>query len=135
RRQKRNGAGIISIKATARNGPVVGLKAVREDDDIVLMSREGLLMRTQASEISVMGRSPQGVNLMRLQDGDTLAAIECVAPAEAEENEADAEATEATETEEAEAGEATDTEAAEAAEATDTEEAGSTEGEEPTSTE
>ncbi|MCS5626028.1 MAG: DNA gyrase subunit A [Planctomycetes bacterium] len=113
RRQKRNGAGIISIKATARNGPVVGLKAVREDDDIVLMSREGLLMRTQASEISVMGRSTQGVNLMRLQDGDTLAAIECVAPAEAEENEADAEATEAT----------------------DTEEAGSTEGEEPTSTE
>ena len=98
---------------------MVGLKAVREDDDIVLMSREGLLMRTQASEISVMGRSTQGVNLMRLQDGDTLAAIECVAPAEAEENEADAETAEAAE--EAEAAEAT--------------EAGSTEGEEPTSTE
>ena len=115
RRQKRNGAGIISIKATSRNGPVVGLKAVQEDDDIVLMSREGLLIRTQASEISVMGRSTQGVNLMRLQDGDTLAAIECVSPAEAEENEAEAEA--------------------EAAEVTDADEAGSTEGEAPTSTE
>ena len=78
RRQKRNGAGIISIKATTRNGPVVGLKAVREDDDIVLMSREGLVMRTRASEISVMGRATQGVNLMRLQKEDSLAAIECV---------------------------------------------------------
>ena len=122
RRQKRNGAGIISIKATSRNGPVVGLKAVREEDDIVLMSREGLLMRTQASEISVMGRSTQGVNLMRLQDGDTLVAIECVAPAEAEENEADAEGDE-------------ETAATETTETTETEEAGSTEGEEPTSTE
>ena len=78
RRQKRNGAGIISIKATTRNGPVIGLKAVREDDDIVLMSREGLVMRVRASEISVMGRATQGVNLMRLQKGDRLAAIECV---------------------------------------------------------
>ena len=131
RRQKRNGAGIISIKATSRNGPVVGLKAVREEDDIVLMSREGLLMRTQASEISVMGRSTQGVNLMRLQDGDTLAAIECVAPAEPEENEADAEAAETdAEVTEADAG-VTEADA----EATETEEAGPTEGEEPTSTE
>ena len=76
-------------------------------------------MRTQASEISVMGRSTQGVNLMRLQDGDALAAIECVAPAEAEENEADAGVADA------EAPEVTDADA----------EAGSTEGEEPTSTE
>jgi hypothetical protein len=58
---------------------------------------------------------------MRLQDGDALAAIECVAPAEAEENEADAEGT--------------DSEAPEATDATDAEEAGSTEGEEATSTE
>ncbi len=129
RRQKRNGAGIISIKATSRNGPVVGLKAVREEDDIVLMSREGLLMRTQASEISVMGRSTQGVNLMRLQDGDTLVAIECVAPAEAEENEADAGA-DAEGAEETAAAKTTET-----TETTETEEAGSTEGEEPTSTE
>ena len=83
-------------------------------------------MRTQASEISVMGRSTQGVNLMRLQDGDTLAAIECVAPAEAEENEADAGA---------DAEGAEETAAAKTTETTETEEAGSTEGEEPTSTE
>ena len=81
RRQKRNGAGIISIKTSTRNGPVVGLKAVREEDDIVLMSREGLVMRTRAADISVMGRATQGVKLMNLKDGDALASIERVAQA------------------------------------------------------
>ena len=117
RKQKRNGSGIISINATTRNGPVVGLKAVREDDDIVLMSREGLLMRTEASEISVMGRSTQGVNLMRLQEGDTLATIECVSSDEAE---ADAAAEKGAE---------------DAATEKSAEEAGPAEGEEPASTE
>ena len=122
RKQKRNGSGIISINATTRNGPVVGLKAVREDDDIVLMSREGLLMRTEASEISVMGRSTQGVNLMRLQEGDTLAAIECVSIDETVPGEAEADAA-------AEKG-AEDTATEKSAE-----EAGPAEGEEPASTE
>ena len=89
RKQKRNGAGIISIKTTTRNGPVVGLKAVREDDDIVMMSREGLVMRTRASAISVMGRATQGVNLMRLQEGDSLATLECVPQGGSDDKETD----------------------------------------------
>ena len=79
RRQKRNGSGIISIKTSERNGPVVGLKAVREDDDVVLMSREGLVMRMQASDISLMGRATQGVKMMNLKEGDALASLERVA--------------------------------------------------------
>ena len=79
RRQKRNGSGIISIKTSERNGPVVGLKAVREDDDVVLMSQEGLVMRMQASDISLMGRATQGVKMMNLKEGDALASLERVA--------------------------------------------------------
>ena len=82
RRQKRNGSGIISIKTSERNGPVVGLKAVREEDDVVLMSQEGLVMRMQASDISLMGRATQGVKMMNLKEGDALASLERVAQAE-----------------------------------------------------
>jgi DNA gyrase subunit A len=82
RRQKRNGSGIISIKTSERNGPVVGLKAVREDDDVVLMSREGLVMRMKAADISLMGRATQGVKMMNLKKGDALASLEQVAQAE-----------------------------------------------------
>jgi DNA gyrase subunit A len=82
RRQKRNGSGIISIKTSERNGPVVGLKAVREEDDVVLMSQEGLVMRMQATDISLMGRATQGVKMMNLKEGDALASLERVAQAE-----------------------------------------------------
>jgi DNA gyrase subunit A len=73
---------------------VVGLKAVREDDDVVLMSREGLVMRMKAADISLMGRATQGVKMMNLKKGDALASLEQVAQAEDVEDVEDVEAVE-----------------------------------------
>ena len=61
---------------------MVGLKAVREEDDVALMSQEGLVMRMQATDISLMGRATQGVKMMNLKEGDALASLERVAQAE-----------------------------------------------------
>jgi DNA gyrase subunit A len=76
RLQGRNGGGTINIRATERNGNVVGMKAVTDDDDIVLMSQGGILMRMSAADLRSIGRATQGVRLMSLKDGDKLTSIE-----------------------------------------------------------
>jgi len=74
--QGRGGQGVIAIQASDRNGRVVGALQVSEDDEIMLISSGGTLVRTPTSEISVMGRNTQGVRLIRLDDGDTLVGLE-----------------------------------------------------------
>ena len=72
--QSRSGKGVINIKTTDRNGSVVGIRRVREEDDIVLMTMHGIVIRQPVSGISEIGRNTQGVRLVKLEDGDRLAA-------------------------------------------------------------
>ncbi|WP_254544410.1 DNA gyrase subunit A [Halomarina pelagica] len=76
RRQSRYGKGLIDIKTNARNGHVVALKTVSEDDDLVIMSEGGQIMRTHAREVSEQGRNTMGVRVMRLDDRDWVASVD-----------------------------------------------------------
>lgn len=74
RPQGRGGKGRIDIRTTARNGEVVSVKAVRDGEDIMLITQGGLLVRSPASSISSIGRATQGVRVINLKDGDRLIA-------------------------------------------------------------
>ncbi|MDD2443199.1 MAG: DNA gyrase C-terminal beta-propeller domain-containing protein, partial [Desulfotomaculaceae bacterium] len=75
RAQYRGGKGIINIKTTERNGPVVAVQVVKEDEEVMMISAEGIIIRQEVEGISPIGRSTQGVTLMRLDSGDTLVAV------------------------------------------------------------
>ncbi|MFO7604577.1 MAG: DNA gyrase C-terminal beta-propeller domain-containing protein, partial [Gammaproteobacteria bacterium] len=75
-RHGRGGMGIISIQTTARNGDVTGAERVAEDDEIMLITTSGTLVRTHVNEISVMGRNTQGVRLISLGADEKLSGIE-----------------------------------------------------------
>jgi DNA gyrase subunit A len=76
--QGRGGQGVIAIQASDRNGRVVGAVQVSTDDEVMLISSAGTLVRTSTSEISVMGRNTQGVRLIRLDTNDKLVGLERV---------------------------------------------------------
>lgn len=80
----RGGKGVIAIKTSDRNGEVIGAVQVEEDDDIMLISNRGTLVRTPVSGISVVSRNTQGVNLIRLGEGEQLVSIEPVVDLETE---------------------------------------------------
>ncbi len=80
--QTRGGKGIYTIKPSERNGDVVGLMVVTEGDDIVLISREGLIIREPVTDISVIGRVTQGVRVMNIDDNDQVVAVAKVATKE-----------------------------------------------------
>ena len=75
-RHGRGGMGVISIQTTERNGDVTGAKLVSEEDEIMLITNSGTLVRTKVDEISVMGRNTQGVRLISLGEDETLSGIE-----------------------------------------------------------
>ena len=66
--QARGGKGVISIKLTEKGGKVVGLLQVREEDEVVMITGAGKLIRTTAENISIHGRNTQGVTLMKTAD-------------------------------------------------------------------
>jgi len=74
----RGGQGVISIQVSKRNGNVVGARLVRDGDEAMLITTGGTLIRTRVSEISVVGRNTQGVRLIGLDEGETLAGVEKV---------------------------------------------------------
>jgi len=73
--KRRGGLGLVSIKATTRNGPVIGICRVREEDEVMMITAQGQIQRIAVSDVRVMGRNTQGVRLMNLEGGDTLVAI------------------------------------------------------------
>jgi DNA gyrase subunit A len=75
RKQSRGGYGIIDIKTTERNGKVAGVKAVRAEDQIMLITTQGMIMRMRVKQASIRGRATQGVRLITMQDGDELASV------------------------------------------------------------
>jgi DNA gyrase subunit A len=79
RKQRRGGKGVRDIRTSERNGPVVGVAAVRDGDDIMLITAQGMVNRTHVSEIRVVGRNTQGVRIMNLNEGDKIASMAKVA--------------------------------------------------------
>ncbi len=75
-RKGRGGLGVISIQTTERNGKVIGAEVVNEDNEIMLISNQGTLIRTPVKDVSSMGRNTQGVRLVSLGEGESLSGIE-----------------------------------------------------------
>ncbi len=73
--QGRGGQGVIAIQTTARNGPTVGAVQVQDEDEIMLISSSGTLVRTAVSDISIIGRNTQGVTLIRVEEGQWLVGL------------------------------------------------------------
>lgn len=94
RTQRRGGKGLRDIKTTDRNGPVVGVVSVAPDDEVLMMTARGKIQRIVAGDVSEIGRNTQGVRIMSLDEGDTLAAVVRVPREEGDGAEAEVEATE-----------------------------------------
>ncbi|PIY50237.1 MAG: DNA gyrase subunit A [Armatimonadetes bacterium CG_4_10_14_3_um_filter_66_18] len=81
--QSRGGKGIITMRVTEKNGPVVDLRVVEADDELLVITKSGIIIRQRVANISVVGRSTQGVRLIRLAEDDAVGAVApIVAPAE-----------------------------------------------------
>ncbi len=80
--QSRGGKGIINIKATEKVGKVVGVELVYENDEIMLVGASGNIIRMSVKDIRIIGRSTQGVRLIRIAEGDKLAAVAKLASSE-----------------------------------------------------
>ena len=84
RLQGRGGSGIINLKVTEKTGPVVQAMQVAGDDQVMVITAFGKIIRTNVRDISLLGRPTQGVRLIHLDEGDTVVAVAAVAEKEAE---------------------------------------------------
>ena len=84
RLQSRGGVGIINIQSSDRNGKVVGIVFVNDDDQVMLISQQGMIIRTRAGDIRAIGRATQGVRLIGMEEGDEVVAIAKLAEKEVE---------------------------------------------------
>ncbi|MBQ6669923.1 MAG: DNA gyrase subunit A [Deltaproteobacteria bacterium] len=75
RLQSRGGKGLITIKTSERNGPVVDIKMTGEDEDLMLVTSQGKILRTRVGDLSVIGRNTQGVRLMNMDAGEVVVAV------------------------------------------------------------
>ncbi len=73
--QSRGGRGLINTRVGEKNGPVVSARQVHDDDEILLVSKEGKTLRTQVKEISVIGRNTMGVKIMNMDEGDHIVSV------------------------------------------------------------
>jgi len=73
--QGRGGSGIINIQTTERNGQVMAVSCVLEQEQLMFITEQGMILRTQASGISIIGRATQGVRLIDLDEGDRTVAV------------------------------------------------------------
>ena len=84
RLQSRGGVGIINIQTSDRNGKVVGIAYVHDDDQLMLISQQGMILRTRAGDIRTIGRATQGVRLIEMEEGDMVVAVAKLAEKEDE---------------------------------------------------
>jgi DNA gyrase subunit A len=84
RLQSRGGGGVINLKVVEKNGNVVGIKSVKDPDEIMLISQQGMVVRVPVAGISNVGRSTQGVRVISLKAGDKLTAVASVVAKENE---------------------------------------------------
>ncbi len=87
RLQSRGGKGIINIKVTPKNGAVVGAKAVTDKDEVMLITHEGMMVRSPVKDIRSTGRATQGVRLINIKGKDRVASVARVAPKDEENGE------------------------------------------------
>ena len=92
RAQKRGGKGVRDIKTTDRNGKVIGIKSVNDDDQLLLMTSRGKIQRIKVADIGIIGRNTQGVRIMGLDSEDSLSVIARVPRDELEEDDGEGEA-------------------------------------------
>jgi DNA gyrase subunit A len=77
--QKRGGTGIKTAKITDKTGPLVAAKVVGPDfEEIIAISKKGQILKTKLTEIATLGRQTQGVRVMRLKGGDSIASLTCL---------------------------------------------------------
>jgi len=72
RRQKRGGSGVINLRLSSKTGKVVAIRAVHDEEQLMMITRNGVVNRQRVSEISLIGRATQGVKLMNLDEGDVV---------------------------------------------------------------
>jgi DNA gyrase subunit A len=89
RTQRRGGKGVRDIKTTARNGKVIGIKSVTDEDQLLLMTAGGKMQRIKCKDLNTIGRNTQGVRIMSLDEGDLLAVIAVVPRSENDEVDAE----------------------------------------------
>ena len=75
RRQRRGGKGVRDIRTSERNGKVVGINAVRDGDEIMLITHEGMVTRSKVDAVRVVGRNTQGVRVMNLEEADRVVSV------------------------------------------------------------
>jgi len=75
RKTRRGGKGVINIKTTERNGRVVAMQAVQGEDELMFITQNGMMLRTDLSAVREIGRATQGVRLIRLDEGDRVVAV------------------------------------------------------------
>ena len=116
--QQRGGYGVTLVKLTDKNGKVAAIRHVHEDDQVMMVSENGMLIRIKVNEISRYGRAAQGVRVIRLGDGDQVVSVARVVDNEEEDemteettDEITEEMTEKNETEGLESSDETDDEA------------------------
>ena len=83
--QKRGGRGVITYKVTQKTGKLVGIRVTDDAKDIMMITDTGTIIRIKAKDVSILGRSTQGVTLMRTNDGGKVVSIELVDPEETKE--------------------------------------------------
>jgi len=84
RLQSRGGVGIINIQTSDRNGKVVGIAYVHDDDELMLISQQGMILRMKAGDIRTIGRATQGVRLIEMEEGDAVVSVAKLAEKEEE---------------------------------------------------
>jgi len=84
----RGNQGVINIKVTDRNGPVVGIARCHDGDDVMFITESGMIVRSPAIEMRPMGRNTQGTRLVSIKGGDKIVAVEVVRSDDIEEEEA-----------------------------------------------
>ena len=82
--QNRGGKGVITYKITPKTGNIVGIRIANGDEDVMMITDKGTIIRLNVSEVSVLGRATQGVTLMRTNDGGKVVSIEIIAPEDSE---------------------------------------------------
>ncbi|MBR3152785.1 MAG: DNA gyrase subunit A [Clostridia bacterium] len=85
--QTRGGKGVMTYKITPKTGKLVGARVATEEDDVMLITDGGTIIRLKVKDISVLGRATQGVTLMRTSDGGQVVSIETISPESEEESE------------------------------------------------
>src|SRR5438067_13770979 len=80
----RGGKGVINMKTTPKTGKVVAVLSVKEDSDLMIITKDGKIIRIEAGEIRQAGRSTQGVRLVRMEEGDRVAAASVIPEAESD---------------------------------------------------